>query len=60
MNKAAKIITLMWLIFWACCSAHFGLGQLKDYPRWEHYVVEGYFLFSTAVFTWMWFKVRAE
>ena len=60
MKKIESLITATLLLFWGFCSYHFGMGQLLDYPRWEHYVVEGYFLLSAAVLTWIWFKIRGS
>ena len=55
--KIEKGFNLFFFAFWIYCTYHFGMGQLLDYPRWEHYVVEGYFLFSATVVTWIGFKM---
>ena len=60
MSKVEKFVTATMAIFWVYCIYHFGIGQLVTYPRWEHYVVEGYFLFSAAVFTYIWFRARGS
>ena len=57
MKNREGAIPLFFFAFWVYCTYHFGMGQLLNYPRWEHYVVEGYFLFSATVVTWIGFKM---
>ncbi len=55
--KIEKVFTLLIYAFWVYCTYHFGMGQLLDHSRLEHYVVQGYFLYSATVVSLIMFKM---
>ena len=49
-----RIILLCLAFIWLYFALHFGMGQATVItPKWEHYVIEGYFLFSFSIVTYL-------
>jgi hypothetical protein len=55
--RIKRFIELALVGLWLGLSTHFLLAHTKNTLLWEHYVLEGFFLFCFSVFTWLWFKV---
>jgi len=52
--KRRDISFLCLIVIWLYFIIHFGWGQIKvTSPHWEHYVIEGYFLFSLSIMTYL-------